>query len=67
MKGGDLVSIVRKKLSNYESLRDASRKLGVCHVYLHRLATGAKTNPSDDVLRKLGIAREYHVTYKEIK
>lgn len=63
----DLAAIVRKRLRQYDSLRDASRKLGVCHVYMHRLATGAKTNPSDDVLWKLGIAREYHVTYKEIK
>ena len=61
----DLPTLVRKRLSRYDSLRDAGKKLGMCHVYLHRLATGEKTNPSDDALRKLGIVRTVRVTYKE--
>lgn len=62
---GDLAEIVRKRLRQYASLRDAGKKLGMDHVYLHRLATGQKTNPSDDALRKLGIIRTVLVTYKE--
>ena len=60
-----LAALVRKRLSNYDSLRDAGKKLGMDHVYLHRLATGEKTNPSDEALRKLGITRTVRVTYKE--
>ena len=62
-----LVQIVRKRLRQYDSLRDASRHLGLGHVYLHRLATGAQSNPSDEALRKLGISRTVRVTYKELK
>ena len=36
----DLAALVRKRLRQYDSLRDAGQKLGMCHVYLHRLATG---------------------------
>lgn len=62
---GDLAALVRKRLRQYDSLRDAGKKLGMCHVYLHRLATGEKTNPSEDALRKLGITRAVRITYKE--
>ena len=62
----DLAALVRKRLRQYDSLRDAGQKLGMCHVYLHRLATGEKTNPSDDALRKLGIERTIRVTYREV-
>lgn len=61
----DLATLVRKKLRQYVSLRDASRSLGIGHVYLHRLATGQKTNPSDDALRRLGIERTVRITYRE--
>lgn len=62
---GDLATLVRKKLRQYVSLRAASRSLGIGHVYLHRLATGEKTNPSDDALRRLGIERTVRITYRE--
>ncbi len=62
----DLAALVRKRLRQYDSLRDAGKKLGMDYVYLHRLATGEKTNPSGDALRKLGITRTVRVTYKEI-
>jgi hypothetical protein len=61
----DLASIVRKRVRQYGSLRDASRHLGLGHVYLYRLATGQKLNPSDEALRKLGIQRTVRITYKE--
>lgn len=56
--------LVQKRLRQYDSLRDASRKLGIGHVYLHRLASGEKANPSDEVLSKLGITRTVRVYYK---
>lgn len=62
-----LQSLVKKRLRQYDSLRHASRAIGIGHVYLHRLATGAKTNPSEEALRKLGIERTIRVTYKESK
>lgn len=63
---GDLATIIKRKVRQYGSLRDASRKLGVGYVYLHRLSTGEQSNPSDEVLRKLGITRTIRITYKEI-
>lgn len=61
----DLASLVRKRVRQYCSLREASRNIGLGHVYLHRLATGQKLNPSDEALRKLGIERTIRITYKE--
>lgn len=62
-----LAALVKKRLRKYDSLRHAGRQLDIGHVYLHRLATGAKTNPSDEALRKLGIERTIRITYKELK
>ena len=56
--------LVQQRLRQYDSLRDAARKLGIGHVYLHRLATGKKTNPSEEVLSKLGITRTIRINYK---
>jgi HTH-type transcriptional regulator, competence development regulator len=39
----------RRKLS----LREVSTLAGVDHAYIHRLESGEKVNPSDDLLRKL--------------
>lgn len=39
------------------SLREMAGHLGIDHTYLHRLRTGEKTEPSDEVLRKLGLRR----------
>jgi hypothetical protein len=44
------------------SMRATARVLKVDHAYLSRLATGEKDNPSDALLRKLGIRRI--VTYE---
>jgi transcriptional regulator with XRE-family HTH domain len=35
------------------SLRELARLAGIDHAYIHRLETGAKESPSDDVLNKL--------------
>lgn len=56
--------LVQQRLRQYDSLRDAARKLGIGHVYLHRLASGEQSNPSDEVLSKLGITRTIRVNYK---
>lgn len=39
------------------SLRAAARVLKIDHAYLHRLKACTKLNPSDTVLRKLGLRR----------
>ncbi len=39
------------------SLREASKQLEIDVAYLSRLKNGKKTNPSDEVLRKLGLCR----------
>ena len=44
--------------------RAAGAATGIDHAYLHRLATGKKTNPDELVLAKLGI--EKLVTYRAI-
>lgn len=37
------------------SVRAAANAVGVDHAYLHKLAMGAKWNPSKATLRKLGL------------
>ena len=59
-----LAVLVQQRLRQFDSLRDASRKLGIGHVYLYRLASGKQANPSDDVLRKLGITRTIRINYR---
>ena len=39
-------------------LRAAARATGIDCGYLQRLKSGEKTNPSDDVLEKLGLQKE---------
>ena len=38
----------------YGSVRSTGRALNIDHVYLHRLCSGEKQNPSKAVMRKLG-------------
>lgn len=38
------------------SLRDLAQRSGVDHAYIHRLETGAKEAPSDEVVNKLSTA-----------
>lgn len=45
------------------SLRAAALALGVTPAYLSRLRSGAKTNPSDKILRKLGVRRFIDVRF----
>ena len=40
----------------YGSVRAVGKALSIDHVYLHRLASGEKQNPSKVVMRKLGLA-----------
>lgn len=39
-------------------LRALARRTGIDAGYLSRLSTGAKSSPSDQVLKKLGVERE---------
>lgn len=41
----------------YGSVRAVGRALNIDHAYLHRLATGEKQNPSESVMRKLGLSK----------
>ncbi len=43
------------------SLRAAARVLMVSAPYLHRIASGEKTNPDDNLLRRMGLRKV--VTY----
>lgn len=46
-----IAMLIRK----HKGLRKAAKALDIDPAYLHRLKTGEKTNPSGDVLRKLGV------------
>jgi hypothetical protein len=48
-------------VARHGSLRKAGRIVGLTGQYLYRLQVGEKTNPSDEVLRKLGLRR--NITY----
>lgn len=47
-------SKINELVSVYGSVRAVGRALNIDHVYLHRLMSGEKKNPSKAVLRKLG-------------
>lgn len=60
----DLKEVVSAYVKEYGSLRMAAELLCIDYSYLSRLASGSKTNPSDEVLEKLGLTR--HVEYRKI-
>ena len=47
----------------YKGLRPAARALGIDPSYLARLRDGDKDNPSENLLKKLGLIRTVYVTY----
>lgn len=53
---------LREKHGSY---RAAARVLRVDHVYLHRLRTGKRDNPSPAILRKLRLVRTVTVKYSK--
>lgn len=64
----DLQRTVRAVVKRHGSLRKAQAAIGVNFVYLHNLALGNQSNPSDDVLKKLGLKRGTVVrTFRKVK
>lgn len=61
-------SILRSRLRtlmiihDVDTYRELGQKLGIDFGYLHHLANGTKTNPSDTILQKLGMKKV--VTYE---
>jgi hypothetical protein len=53
---------VRAAIDVHGSLRKAGKVLGINYAYLCRLANGKKTNPTDRVLRKLGLKRSEEIS-----
>jgi len=49
------------------SWRALAKMIGVDHAYLYRLYTGKKTNPSDEVLRKLCLKKVVTIEYVPTK
>lgn len=60
-----LTKRVQEVARQHGSLRAAARALTVDHAYLSRLQSGEKTDPSEAVLRKLGLRRL--VLYARVK
>ena len=48
---------IEELVEQYGSIKEVANRLGVNATYLHRLASGGKTSPSEDVLKKLGLRR----------
>jgi ferredoxin-fold anticodon binding domain-containing protein len=59
---GTLGARISMLVDRHGSLRNVGKILGIDHAYLCRLQAGDKVNPSDAVLKKLGLQRV--VTYK---
>ena len=57
-----LTNRIHELIEIHGGLRKASRNVGIDAGYLKRLSDGDKANPSDEVLRKLGLTK--HVEYK---
>lgn len=62
-----LSEAVSALVTRHGSYRAAGKVLGVDHAYLHKLALGEKGNPSEALLRKLGLRRTVTVTYTKVK
>lgn len=58
-----LQQAINRKMEQHGSLRAAGRAMRITAAYLSRLRGGKKCNPSDAVLRKLGVVRNVQVTY----
>lgn len=56
---------VNALVERHGGVRLAARALRIDHAYLYRLKSGEKDNPTDDVLRKLGLRRV--VSYEPIR
>lgn len=54
---------VKALVDHYGSYRSAADAIDVNYAYLWRLGSGEKTEPSDDVLKKLGLVKQ--VTYRK--
>lgn len=76
MNLGGLAAVCRANLlqrrlaelvDQHGSIRAAARVLQVDHAYLHCLLFGKKSNPSETLLRKLGLRRVVTVEYQPIK
>lgn len=59
-----LQAAVQQAIDRHGGVRVAARALRIDHAYLYRLRSGEKSDPSDAVLRKLGLRRV--VTYEAI-
>lgn len=59
----DIQLAVKALVDHYGSYRSAADAIDLNYAYLWRLRKGEKTDPSDEVLRKLGLVRE--VTYRK--
>lgn len=57
----EIQSAVEALVKHYGSYRAVESAIGVNYAYLWRLRKGEKTEPSDDVLRKIGLVKS--VTY----
>lgn len=54
---------IEELVRQHGSFRAASAAVGISFPYLCRLKCGNKGNPSDEVLRKLGLQRHITTTY----
>lgn len=59
----ELHEAVQDAVNQYESQAEAAREMEIGKTYLSRLLTGEKSNPSDDVLARLGITRNTFYTF----
>lgn len=59
-----LQSRIAELVARHGDIRAAVRVLQVDHAYLHRLGSGEKSNPSEKMLKKLGLKRIITVRYE---
>ena len=59
-----LAQRIDAEIDKHGGLRQAGRALNIDPAYLHRLRSGECANPSDSVLKKLGLKKV--VTYERL-
>ena len=58
----NLHELVNARVGEYENQAEAARQMGIGKTYLSRIQTGEKSNPSEEILSRLGITRHVHYT-----
>ena len=62
-----LSTAINRLIAKHGGLRPAARAIQLDVAYLSRLRSNEKSNPSDEICKKLGVRKNVTITYTPIK